>query len=100
VSRRQREIGIRLALGFSGRAVLWCVVREAAAVVAAGTIVGTLLAIVAGRLASPYLFGVSPFDSAVFLASAGALAVIALAAVSVPAARAARVDPIQALRTE
>ncbi len=100
VSRRQREIGIRLALGSSGRAVLWCVVREAAALVIAGAMTGTVMAMVAGRLASPYLFGVSQFDPRVLLASAAALVLIALAAVSVPAVRATRVNPIQALRTE
>ena len=80
--------------------VLWCVVREAAALVIAGAIAGTVMAMLAGRLAAPYLFGVSQFDPRVLLASAAALALIALAAVSVPAVRATRVNPIQALRTE
>jgi putative ABC transport system permease protein len=100
VSRRQREIGIRLALGSSGRAVLWGVAREAGLLVVAGAIAGIAIAVIAGRLAAPYLFGVSQFDVVVFLASAGALAVIALIAVSVPAARATRVNPMSALRTE
>ena len=100
VSRRQREIGIRLALGSSGRAVLWCVVREASVLVVAGAIAGTAMAMIAGRLAAPYLFGVSQFDPGVLAASAAALGLIALIAVSVPAARATRVNPIMALRSE
>jgi len=100
VSRRTREIGIRLALGSSAPAVLWCVVREAAALVAAGAVAGAALAMLAGRLASPYMFGVSTFDAAVLAVASAALAVVAVAAVSIPAARAARVDPILALRTE
>jgi predicted permease len=100
VSRRQREIGIRLALGSSGGAVLWGVAREAALLVGWGALAGLAVALVGGRLASPYLFGVAQFDPGVLLASAGALGVIALIAVSVPAVRATRVDPMRALRTE
>ena len=100
VSRRQREIGIRVALGSSARGVLWCVVREVAVLVLVGAIAGIAMATLAGRLASPYLFGVSPFDPEGLLASTAALAIIALMAVSVPAARATRVDPIVALRSE
>jgi putative ABC transport system permease protein len=100
VSRRQREIGIRLALGSSGGAVLWGVAREAAVLVMWGGLAGLAIAFVGGRLASPYLFGVAQFDPGVLLASAGALGVIALIAVSVPAVRATRVDPMLALRSE
>jgi predicted permease len=100
VSRRQREIGIRLALGSSGGAVLWGVAREAAVLVIWGALAGLAIALVGGRLASPYLFGVAQFDPGVLVASAGALGVIALIAVSVPAVRATRVDPMLALKAE
>jgi len=76
------------------------VAREAAVLVVWGALAGLAIALVGGRLASPYLFGVAQFDPGVLVASAGALGVIALIAVSVPAARATRVNPISALRTE
>jgi len=100
VSRRQREIGIRLALGSSGGAVLWGVAREAAVLVIGGMLAGLTMAMVGGRLASPYLFGVTQFDPGVVFASAAALGAIALVAVSIPAVRATRVNPMRALRTE
>jgi len=100
VSRRQREIGIRLALGSSSGAVLWGVAREAAVLVIWGGLAGLAIAIGGGRLASPYLFGVAQFDLGVLFASAGALGVIALIAVSVPAVRATRVNPMLALRAD
>ena len=100
VSRRQREIGIRLALGSSSRRVFRLVIREAATPVIGGAAAGIAIAMLARQLAAPYLYGVPRFDSEVFLASAAALFLIALAAVSVPAARATRVNPIVALRSE
>jgi ABC-type antimicrobial peptide transport system permease subunit len=100
VSQRQRDIGIRLALGSSSGAVLRGVAREAAVLVIWGGLAGLAIAIGGGRLASPYLFGVAQFDPGVLLASAGALGVIALLAVSVPAVRATRVDPMLALKAE
>jgi len=76
------------------------VTREAMTLVAAGAIAGAGLAAAAGPIAAHYLYGVAPYDLRVVLASAGALVVIALIAASVPALRAARIDPFHALRTE
>jgi predicted permease len=100
VSRRQREIGIRMALGSTRRAVLWLVAREAAFVVAAGAVAGTALATLAGPIAARYLYGIAPYDLGVVLGSAAAMAVIALVAASIPASRAAQVEPVRALRSE
>jgi len=100
VSRRQREIGIRMALGSTRGAVLWLVAREAAFVVAAGAVAGTALATLAGPIAARYLYGIAPYDLGVVLGSAAAMAVIALVAAGIPASRAAQVEPVRALRSE
>ncbi|HYL74624.1 MAG TPA: ABC transporter permease [Bryobacteraceae bacterium] len=100
VSRRTREIGLRMALGSSGRQVLWLVVREALQLVAAGSVAGLLIALAAGRLLSRYLYGVSSFDPQTLAVSAAAMLLIAAIAVTIPALRATRVDPLHALRYE
>jgi predicted permease len=98
VTRRTREIGLRMALGSSIRSVLWLVGREALQLVAAGIVAGVAIAAAAGRLLAQYLYGVSPVDPAAFLESAAAMLVIAGVAVTIPAHRASRVDPLTALR--
>jgi predicted permease len=98
VSRRTREIGLRMALGSTTRSVLWLITREALQLVASGSVAGFVIAVVAARLLAPYLFGVSTFDPAAFLASAVAMLLVAAIAVSIPAYRATRVDPLAALR--
>jgi putative ABC transport system permease protein len=100
VTRRTREIGIRMALGSGGATVVWMVVREALELVAIGCAAGILLAAAAGRSIAAYLFGVSALDPLTLLGSAGLMLVIAAVAVCAPALRALRVDPLTALRHE
>ena len=100
VSRRTREIGIRMALGAERRDVLRLVLREGMTLVAAGLALGLVAAFSATRLLAGFLYGVSTTDPSAFVAVAALLALVALAASLVPALRAARVDPLEALRYE
>ena len=100
VSQRTREIGIRLALGSDPRDVVRLILRQGATLVTAGVFVGLLLALVLGRVMAKFLVLVSATDAVTFAAVTGALAAVAFWACYVPARRAARVDPILALRHE
>jgi predicted lysophospholipase L1 biosynthesis ABC-type transport system permease subunit len=100
VTRRTREIGIRMALGSDAAAVVWMVAREALQLAAIGCSVGILLAAAMGRSIAAYLFGVSALDPITLLAAAGLMLLIAAAAVCAPALRASRIDPLSALRHE
>ena len=100
VSRRTREIGIRMALGSTHRGVLWLVLREGVGLTAAGLAVGILIALGIGQVVGSMLYRVSPFDPQVLGLSALLLAGAALVACYLPARRAARVAPVRALRTE
>jgi len=100
VARRRNEIGIRIALGASRGNVLTLVLREAAVLLGAGLVIGIGLALVVGRLASSLLFGLKPSDPVTIGASVAGLAVVAIAASLLPALRAARVEPMVALREE
>jgi predicted permease len=100
VSRRTREIGIRIALGANADAVVWLIAREALLLVAAGSMLGIAIAVFAGRLLRTYLFGISPSDPLILAASAATMLIVAAIAVSVPAARAAAIDPMVALHYE
>ncbi|HEY1340321.1 MAG TPA: ABC transporter permease [Bryobacteraceae bacterium] len=100
VARRTREIGIRMALGASIRDVLWLVVREVLVLVGIGLAIGLPAAYAVGQLLRSQLFGIAPHDPAVIaLATFGMIAVAALAG-CLPARRAARVNPVTALRYE
>jgi ABC-type antimicrobial peptide transport system permease subunit len=100
VARRRNEIGIRIALGASRRNVLNLVLREAGVLLASGLVIGIGLALAVGRAASSMLFGLKPGDPVTIAASAVGLAVVAIAASTLPAMRAARVEPMVALREE
>jgi len=100
VTRRTREIGIRMALGSGSASVLWLVAREALQLVGAGCAAGILLAAATGRSIAVHLFGVSALDPVTLLAAAGLMLMIAAAAVCAPALRASRIDPLAALRHE
>ncbi|HET9314714.1 MAG TPA: FtsX-like permease family protein, partial [Vicinamibacteria bacterium] len=100
VSRRTREIGVRVALGARAAQVRRLVLREGVGLTAIGLAIGCLAAAGASRLLESLLFGVKATDAATFVMGAAVLALVALAACLLPARRAARVDPAVALRTE
>jgi putative ABC transport system permease protein len=99
VTQRTREIGIRLALGAGGRDILRLVVGNGARMIGAGIAIGVVAAFALQRLVSTLLFGVTAADGASVLAVV-VLAVVALVACYLPALRATRVDPLNALRYE
>lgn len=98
VVRRTGEIGLRLALGALPGHVLRMILRQALALIAVGVVVGVGAAIAAGRLIASMLFGVSPADPGTYVAVALVLGIVALAAALLPACRAAKIDPMVALR--
>jgi predicted permease len=100
VERRRNEIGIRIALGANRANVLNLVLREAGVLLVAGLVIGIGLALVVGRAAASMLFGLQPSDPVTIGASVAGLAVVAIAASLLPAMRAARVEPMVALREE
>jgi predicted permease len=100
VSRRTREIGVRIALGAEPRTVRRMILREAAWLSGIGIAVGLLLAAVATSFLRKLLFGVSPWDPGTMAAIAVLLAITSLVASFIPARRAAAVDPVDALRAE
>ena len=100
VSRRTAEIGVRLALGANASDVRWMVLRQGSMVVLAGVGVGLVGALALTRTLRGMLFGVSPTDVASYAALTGLMLVVALLALYLPARRASRVDPLEALRTE
>jgi predicted permease len=100
VARRRNEIGIRMALGADRRQIVRMVMREAGMLVAAGVVVGLLLAVAAARAATALLFGLSPGDPLTLATAAGGLGLIAMLASYLPALRASRLEPTEALREE
>ncbi len=100
VSRRTREIGIRMSLGASRTAVLRMVVQQAAVQALAGSVAGLVGALLLGRLMANMLYGVRPTDPVTFGAVAMVLALAALFATYVPARKASRIEPMVALRNE
>ncbi len=100
VQQRQREIGVRMALGATSGNVMWTVFRDAGAMVATGALVGVVLAGLSGHLISTFLFGVDPLDPLTFLTVPGIILCTALVAAAAPAWRASRVDPVVAFRQE
>jgi putative ABC transport system permease protein len=98
VNQRTREIGLRIALGARPRGVLALIVRQAMTLVAIGIVIGLIGAVASTALLRHLLFGVSAFDPVTFAATAAVLLLVALAASYLPARRAAKVDPLIALR--
>jgi predicted permease len=98
VSRRVREIGLRMAVGADGGRVLGMVVAQGMGMVALGLVLGTLVAYLGSRFLSSLLFGVSPRDPWTFGVAIAGLAFTSLLASLIPAWRATRVQPAEALR--
>jgi predicted permease len=100
VGQRTHEIGIRMALGAERSSVISMVLRQAGQMALFGVVIGLLAAALLGRLMASMLFGVRFYDALTFLTVAAVLLAVALAACWIPARRAARVDPMVALRYE
>jgi hypothetical protein len=99
VAHRTREIGIRTALGAQTADIVALVFRQAALISACGTVAGVWAAYVLARFMSRFLYGVTPHDAWTFAAVPVLLLIVAVLACVIPARRAARVDPLQALRS-
>jgi putative ABC transport system permease protein len=100
VSERRREIGVRMALGAQVRTVVGGIVGRGILLTAGGLVMGAIIALVAGRAMQSLLYGVGASDPISFGLSAAAFTMVAFLASALPALRAARVDPMLALREE
>ena len=100
VTSRTREIGVRMTLGAEPGQIMLQVIARVGRLLAAGMAVGLVLTFLADRVLRSVLFGVSPTDSLTLAGTILALAAVALLASFVPALRAARIDPLEAIRTE
>lgn len=100
VSQRTQEFGVRMALGARSRDVLWQVLRRGLRLALAGAVAGVVLSLTITGLLRGFLYGVSPFDAVIFATVPLVLIGMALLACYLPALRATRVNPIDALRAE
>jgi predicted lysophospholipase L1 biosynthesis ABC-type transport system permease subunit len=100
VAQRTREMGIRIALGAQRHKIIEMLLGQAGRLLLAGAAMGIVLSYAAARLIASFLYGVKPHDVGTMLAVTALLLACGLAAAYVPARRASRVDPLEALRTE
>jgi predicted lysophospholipase L1 biosynthesis ABC-type transport system permease subunit len=100
VSRRTREIGVRMAFGADARSVVWTMMRDVMWPVGVGLLLGLGASFYATKLVEGFLFETTPTDPATFATVAALLAIAATCAAWLPARKASRVDPVQALRAE
>ena len=100
VSRRRNEFGIRSALGSDRARIITVVMREAAHLLMIGSITGAAISVLATRSASSFLFGLESWDPPTLVFALASLSGVAALASFLPAFRAARLDPVDALRRE
>jgi predicted permease len=100
VARRTREIGVRMAVGASGRAIVALILGQGATLLMVGAGVGLLLAAIGARALRGMLYGIAPYDAVAWGAAIGIMTIAALAANLGPAVRALRVNPVEALRAD
>jgi predicted permease len=100
VTRRTREIGIRMALGAQPSGVLWMMLRDAVILVLLGGLFGVPVAFIVTRLLTSFLYGLTPHDPAVMASATALLLIVTVIASYLPARRATKVDPMIALRYE
>ena len=100
VRQQTRDIGVRMALGATSGAVRRLVLGDAFSILGIGATIGIVIALFSGRLLSSQLFGVSPVDPVTLALAVAVLLVIGMAAASLPAHRASRIDPMNVLRSE
>jgi ABC-type antimicrobial peptide transport system permease subunit len=100
VSRRRREVGVRIALGADVRDVQRLILRQTLRPVVVGMILGLVAAASTMRVLKSVLFGVSPYDPFAFTAAPLLMLLIAMAAAFIPTRQATRIDPMSVLRTE
>jgi len=100
VSRRTRELGVRMALGAGAGSAVGLVLSQAARVVAGGAALGVAVALASARVLRGLLYGVEAVDPATYAVVVAVTVAVGLLAAAVPAVRAARVDPVEALRAE
>jgi predicted permease len=100
VARRTAELGVRLALGAPRQAVLWLVLHQTLTMAGIGIVAGLLLSFAAGRTVRSLLFGLTPHDPLTIVAAAIVLLAVSVGSGVIPALRAARVNPSDALRAE
>ena len=100
VARRRGEIAIRMAMGATREGIVKLVLHEAAVLLGTGLLAGTILALAGGKAAAGMLFGLKPWDAPTFVLALAGLGVVAVMASLLPALRAARLDPMVALRDE
>jgi ABC-type antimicrobial peptide transport system permease subunit len=100
VTQRQKEFGVRMALGAEPASIFALVMRDLIAVLAGGLVAGILISLAATRVLQQMLFGLAPRDATTMFLAGGVLSTVALLAGYIPARRATRVDLITTLRQE
>jgi ABC-type antimicrobial peptide transport system permease subunit len=99
-ARRRNEIGIRMSLGADRRSIIALVLRESILLLAFGLTIGVILSLAASSAAASLLFGLKPHDATTLIFAVVSLAAISLIASYLPALRASKLDPMEALRNE